>query len=121
HHGSVNARVFWRFVKRWLVPSLRRGDVVVMDNLNIHRSKRVHDAIKAAGALPIHLPTYCPELNPIELWWADLKRGLRTMALNTAEQLAPAVRRLRAAVPFEKIAAWFRCSLSHAQIKRSSG
>jgi transposase len=73
-------------------------------------------ALSAAGALPLHLPTYCPELNPIQLWWADLKRGLRKMALSTAEQLAPAVRRLRAAVPLDKIAAWFRFSLSHAQI-----
>lgn len=88
-----------------------------MDNLNIHRSKAVHDAIKKVGALPLHLPTYCPELNPIEMWWADMKRHLRTMALNTADELAPAVRRLRAALPTRKIQGWFRLALSHAQIK----
>ena len=104
-------------MRRYLLPFLRPGDIVVMDNLNIHRSKRVHDAIRAVGALPMHLPTYCPELNPIELWWADLKRGLRAMALNVVEQLPPAVRRLRAAVALPKIAGWFRFSVSHAQIK----
>jgi transposase len=117
NNGPVNARIFRRFITRRLAPTLRRGDIVVMDNLNIHRAKVVHDAIRAVGATPLHLPTYCPELNPIEMLWADLKRSLRKMALNTAEQLAPAVRRLRAAVPLEKIASWFRFSLSHAQIK----
>jgi transposase len=48
-----------------------------MDNLNIHKMRVVGSAIEAAGATPIYLPTYSPELNPIELLWADLKRDLR--------------------------------------------
>lgn len=88
-----------------------------MDNLNIHRMRAVREAIWNVGAIPFHLPTYSPELNPIELLWADLKRNLRTLALNTRDELAPAVRRLRASFPIDKIRAWFRFSLAKAQIK----
>jgi transposase len=115
HHGPVNGRVFLRFVKQRLVPWLRRGDVVVMDNLNMHKMSAVRDAIESIGASAVYLPTYSPELNPIELWWADLKRQLRTLGINVQEQLARAVRRLRASLPIEKIAAWFRFSMAHAQ------
>lgn len=119
HRGSVNGRTFLRFTKYRLVPWLRRGDVVVMDNLNMHKMVAVRAAIIAAGATPIYLPTYSPELNPIELLWADLKRHLRTLALNVEAELLQAVRRLRPGVALSKIAGWFRRALSQAQIKRS--
>lgn len=116
HRGAINGRVFTRFVRQRLVPWLRRGDVVVMDNLNMHKMRRVRDAIEAAGALPLYLPTYSPELNPIELWWADLKRELRALAINSQDDLARAARRLRASLPTDKIAGWFRFSMKNAQV-----
>ena len=67
HRGTVDGKVFLRFVRRRLLPWLRSGDVVLMDNLNIHKMRAVRDAIEAAGATPVYLPTYSPELNPIEL------------------------------------------------------
>jgi transposase len=117
HRGAVNGTVFLRFVRQRLAPWLRRGDIVVMDNLNMHKMAKVRAAIEAAGATPIYLPTYSPELNPIELWWADLKRHLRKLGADGRAELARAVRRLRAAVPLDKIAAWFRHSESHLQFK----
>lgn len=119
HRGAVNGRVFLRFTKERLVPWLRRGDIVVMDNLNIHKMKSVREAIEAAGATVLLLPTYSPELNPIELWWADLKRHLRTLGINVEHELARAVRRLRSGVPIAKIGGWFRRAWSQAQLKRS--
>jgi transposase len=116
HRGSVDGRVFLRFVKRRLVPWLRRGDVVVMDNLNSHKMRAVRAAIEQAGAWPIYLPTYSPELNPIELWWADMKRELRSLAINAEDELRRAARRLRARLPVEKIAGWFRFSWRHLQL-----
>jgi len=95
HRGSVTGQVFLRFVRHRLVPWLRRGDVVVMDNLNMHKMVAVKAAITAAGATPVYLPTYSPELNPIELLWADLKRSLRKLALNAEAELLRAVQRLR--------------------------
>lgn len=114
HHGSVDGDVFIRFTRKRLVPWLRRGDVVILDNLNMHKMKAVRQAIVAAGATPVYLPTYSPELNPIELWWADLKRQLRSLALNAEGELRQAVRRLRAQTAKSKIAAWFRNALRHA-------
>jgi transposase len=117
HDGAVNGRVFLEFVTHRLVPWLRRGDVVVMDNLNTHKMLRVRAAITEAGATPVYLPTYSPELNPIELWWADLKRHLRKLGADLRDDLARAARRLRASVPLDKIAAWFRHSIAEAQFK----
>jgi transposase len=119
NRGSVDGRTFLRFVRKYLVPWLHRGDVVVMDNLNSHKMKSVRAAITAAGALPIYLPTYSPELNPIELWWADLKRALRRLALDDESELRRATRRLRAQLDLAKIAGWFRFSLREAQLNRS--
>jgi len=116
HRGTVDGKVFRKFVRRYLVPWLRPGDVVLLDNLNIHKMRAVRDAIERAGATPVYLPTYSPELNPIELWWNDLKRQLRKLGLNAEDLLRRAVRQLRAATPVAKISAWFRNALRHAHI-----
>jgi transposase len=117
HHGSVNGAVFLRYVKRCLAPWLRPGDVVIMDNLNFHKMKVVRAAIEAVGATPIYLPTYSPELNPIEMWWADMKRVLRKLAINNEPELRRAARKLRAGLSLAKIAAWFRKASREAQVK----
>lgn len=117
HRGTVDGAVFLRYVKRVLTPSLRSGDVVIMDNLNIHKMKAVRAAIEAVGATPVYLPTYSPELNPIEMWWADMKRALRKLALVLEPQLRQAARKLRAALPLKKIEGWFRKALREAQLK----
>lgn len=117
HRGTVDGKIFIQFVKRYLVPSLRRGDVVVMDNLNFHKMKSVRALIEAVGATPIYLPTYSPELNPIELWWADMKRALRKLAINVEGELRQAAQRLRASLPLTKIAGWFRKAFREAQLK----
>jgi transposase len=113
HRGPVNGKVFLHFVKRRLRPWLRRGDVVVMDNLGAHKTEAVRKAIEACGAIPIYLPPYSPELNPIELWWAHLKRELRTLRVDLRAELGRVVRRLRSALPVANIAAWFRHALAH--------
>ena len=116
HRGSVTGVVYREFVRRRLVPWLRAGDVVVMDNLNMHKMVAVKAAITAAGAVPVYLPTYSPELNPIELLWADLKRDLRRLAINTEPELRAAVRRLRSRVATKKVDGWFRHSLAYTRI-----
>ena len=117
HRGPVNGRTFLRFVRKRLAPSLRFGDVVVMDNLNIHKMRAVREAIEDAHATAVYLPTYSPELNPIELWWGDIKRALRRLAIDSQDELAKAARRLRATLRLDKIRGWFRYSRNHAQIK----
>ena len=116
HRGSVNGDIFLHYVKRYLAPWLRRGDIVIMDNLNFHKMKVVRRAIEAVGATPIYLPTYSPELNPIEMWWADMKRVLRKLAINSESELRQAARRLRGSLSIAKIAAWFRKARREAQV-----
>ena len=79
--GAVNAGNFLAYVKQVLVPTLRRGDVVIMDNLRSHKGK----AIRAAGAKLLFLPPYSPDLNPIEQLFAKLKALLRKACESTAE------------------------------------
>ncbi len=113
---AVDGRTFLRFVKERLGPWLYPGDVVIMDNLSIHKMQMVREAILEAGGIPVYLPTYSPELNPIERLWADMKRQLRTLAINAQDELLQAVRALRCSTPITKIAGWFRHSLSEAHI-----
>jgi transposase len=80
--SAVNGPKFLRFVKERLAPWLSPGDIVIMDNLNIHKMLMVREAILDAGGFPVYLPTYSPELNPIERLWADMKRQLRTLAIS---------------------------------------
>jgi transposase len=112
HDGSVNGAVFLHFIRRYVVPWLCRDDIVVMDNLTFHKMTLVREAIESAGAKAMFLPTYSPELNPIELWWADMKRHLRKTAADTADRLVSTVRRLRDNLPLAKITAWFRHSFA---------
>lgn len=106
--------MFRRFVRKCLTPFLRRGDLGVMDNLNMHKSLATRRLIEAAGATPVYLPTHSPELNPIELLWAHLKRALRTLALDDQDWLCGAVRRLRRRVPLSHIRGWFSRALGFA-------
>ncbi|WXB18338.1 IS630 family transposase [Pendulispora albinea] len=113
--AAVNGTTFLRFIKHRLSSWLYPGDIVIMDNLSIHKMLLVREAILDAGGFPVYLPTYSPELNPIERLWADMKRRLRTLALDAQDELLRTVRRLRASTPITKIAAWFRHSLSEAR------
>lgn len=85
--GAINGRVFLAWVKQDLVPALREGDVVVMDNLSSHKVAGVVEAIEAAGAEVRYLPPYSPDLNPIELAFSKFKRRLRDGAKRTADAL----------------------------------
>ena len=83
--GPINGEWFLAYVEQVLVPTLRPGDVVVMDNLGSHKGKAVRRAIRSAGAHLIFLPPYSPDLNPIEQVFAKLKTLLRKAAERTVE------------------------------------
>jgi len=85
--GAVNGDVFEAFVQQVLVPQLREGDVVVMDNLPSHRRGRTRQLIEAAGAELRFLPPYSPDLNPIEMIFAKIKQLLRSLACRTRQTL----------------------------------
>lgn len=85
--GAINGRVFLAYVRQQLAPTLREGDVVVMDNLSAHKVAGVREAVEAAGASVLYLPPYSPDLNPIELAFAKLKWLVRSAAERTVEGL----------------------------------
>jgi transposase len=75
--GAINRDAFEAYVAQVLVPDLRAGDIVVMDNLSSHKGPKVRALIEAAGASLVYLPPYSPDLNPIEMAFAKLKALLR--------------------------------------------
>jgi transposase len=85
--GAMNGEMFLAYIKRFLVPELRPGDIVIMDNLPSHKVAGVGEAIEAAGASLLYLPPYSPDLNPIELVFSKLKSLLRKAAARTIESL----------------------------------
>jgi transposase len=85
--GAMNGESFLVYVRQFLVPCLRRGDIVIMDNLSSHKIRGVRDAIEAAGASLLYLPPYSPDFNPIEQAFAKLKALLRKAAARTVETL----------------------------------
>ncbi|MBM3549498.1 MAG: IS630 family transposase [Alphaproteobacteria bacterium] len=89
--GPMNGAAFLAYVEQLLVPTLRPGDVVIMDNLPAHRVSGVREAIEAAGATRLFLPPYSPEFNPIEQAFAKLKAFLRKTAARTKEALWTAI------------------------------
>jgi transposase len=83
--GPINGETFLAYVEQVLVPVLRPGDIVIMDNLGSHKSKATRKAIRAAGARLFFLPPYSPDLNPIEQVFAKLKHLLRKAQERTVE------------------------------------
>ena len=71
--GSMKKEDFLQFIKLDLLPKLKKGDVVVMDNLNYHHREEVQEMIESVGARVEYLPVYSPEFNPIEMMWSQLK------------------------------------------------
>lgn len=89
--GAIDGNSFLAYTRQVLVPTLRAGDVVIMDNLGSHKNAAVRDAIQAVGAELRFLPPYSPDFNPIENAFAKLKALLRKVAARTRDALWDAV------------------------------
>jgi len=86
--GPIDGETFRLYVEKVLLPTLRPGDIVIMDNLGSHKGKAVRQLIRSAGAKLFFLPKYSPDLNPIEQVFAKLKHLLRKAAARTGEAIA---------------------------------
>lgn len=91
YNGPINKLTFEGYVYQYLVPSLRPGDVVVMDNLAAHKSPAVSAMIEAANANVWYLPPYSPDLNPIEKLWSKVKAHLRRVMARTFDAIGQAL------------------------------
>ena len=89
--GAVDGAAFELYVERLLAPSLRPGQVVVLDNLSAHTGERVRGLVAAAGGRLLFLPAYSPDFNPIELAFAKVKQALRRAGARTFEALLAAI------------------------------
>jgi transposase len=85
--GAVNGEVFLAYVQRVLVPTLKKGDIVIMDNLGSHKITGIQEALRTAGATSLFVPPYSPDLNPIEMAFSKIKSILRKKAHRTVEAL----------------------------------
>ena len=89
--GAVDGEIFLIYVREVLCPALSEGDLVILDNLGVHRTRGVREAIEAVGANLLFLPPYSPDLNPIEKCWSKVKTALRAAAARTREALDEAI------------------------------
>ena len=103
----INGETFQLYIEKVLVPTLRPGDIVIMDNLGSHKGKAVRSAIRAAGARLFYLPKYSPDLNPIEQFFAKLKHWLRKAAKRSTDAVYNAIAPLLDTVTSAECANYF--------------
>jgi transposase len=108
--AATSAAVFLAFVEQALIPTLRGRPeaIVVMDNLGAHKAERVRSALEAAQITYRYLPSYSPDLNPIEACWSKLKSRLRAKAARTLEALEAELGPALAAITAQDARGWFR-------------
>jgi transposase len=106
--GAIDGETMLFFVEELLAPTLNRGDIVLMDNNPIHKLDDIEDAIEAVGAWVLFLPTYSPDLNPIELCWSKVKALLRSLKPRTLPDLLDALTDAFASITVHDILGWFR-------------
>jgi len=89
--GATDTEMFVAFVKQFLIPKLKPGQIVVMDNLQPHKSPQVDRLIESVGASVMRLPPYSPDFNPIEMAFSKLKAFLKKIAARTIDDLWAAI------------------------------
>jgi transposase len=105
--GAVDREMFDAYIKEGLAPTLRPGDIVVMDNLNTHKSQEAYNAIRMRQADVLFLPAYSPDFNPIEKMWSKVKQVLRGVKPRTEEELITATATALDAITANDAQGWF--------------
>lgn len=105
--GTTDTESFRAYVAQVLVPALRPGDRVVMDNLSPHKSDGTLDLITQAGAQVLFLPPYSPDFNPIEMMWSKVKGLLRTAEARTPAELISAIGQALTKITAQDALSWF--------------
>ncbi len=105
--GTTTARVFETYVEKVLVPTLHKGQIVVMDSLSAHRPTRIRELIESRGCELLYLPSYSPDYNPIEEAFAKIKNLLRKAAATSKEALVEAIAAALCAITAEDVRGFF--------------
>ena len=106
--GPINGECFGIYVERVLLPTLKPGDIVIMDNLGSHKAKAVRQTIRSAGARLLFLPKYSPDLNPIEQVFSKLKHWLRKAAARNPDDVCAAIAQILNTYTPDECANYFR-------------
>jgi len=107
--GATNTEVFQAYVRELLVPVLRPGDIVIMDNLGAHKDEQTLALIRQAQAEIRFLPAYSPDLNPIEMMWSKVKALLRKAEARNHPDLIKAIAHSLQSVCAQDALGWFAC------------
>ena len=110
YQGGTTGERFVAYLKDTLLPTLHPGDIVVMDNMRSHHVKAVGELLEANGMIPLYLPPYSPDLNPIEKMWSKVKAILRSWKIRTLDALPDAIRRALDLVSVLDCQHWFAAS-----------
>ena len=105
--GATDTEVFRVYVRQVLCPTLRPGDVVIMDNLSPHKSAEALSLIQQLGAEVLFLPAYSPDLNPIEKMWSKLKEFLRSAEARSQPSLIQAIASALETITVQDVINWF--------------
>lgn len=106
--GAVNGELFVGYIEQQVIPNLARGDVLIMDNLPVHKTAGVRNALEAAGVTLLFLPAYSPDLNPIEMVFAKMKALLRKAAIRTVDALWRALGEISQSLTRDECLNYFR-------------
>jgi len=106
--GTLNKDVFKPYIEEFLAPTLKPGDIVVMDNCSVHKVKDILNPIYEKGATVLFLPPYSPDLNPMELAWSKIKSILRMLKARTTDKLYDALCYAFDCIVQQDIENWFK-------------
>jgi transposase len=115
--GATDAKAFEVYIEHFLAPALSEGQVVVMDNLGAHRPTRIRELIEARGAEVVFLPSYSPDLNPIEQAFSKIKNILRKLGARTHKALLEAMEEALSKVTPGDAAGWFDHCGYHVEVQ----
>ena len=107
-NGAANGELFELYIEQFLAPILKAGQIVIMDNLSIHKRQKVRELIEARGCHVLFLPPYSPDFSPIEEAFSKMKAVLRSIGTRTREALQEALEYALTTVSASDAAGWFR-------------
>ncbi len=105
--GGTTGERFLTYLRETLIPTLKPGDIVVMDNMRSHHIKAVGELLRQNGIIPLYLPPYSPDLNPIEMMWSKMKAILRQWKVRKSDNLQAAISRALALISQTDVLHWF--------------
>jgi transposase len=106
--GALNGEMFAAYMEKCLAPTLKAGDIVIMDNLSSHKVQGLEEIVKKCGAQIEYLPPYSPDFNPVENMWSKVKANLRQMKKRCKETLFEAVGAALRSVTTQDAQGWFK-------------